>query len=138
MASTGWSGARATTGSQIVAPAMTATYTLTCRGDGGSASDSVTVTVNQPPPSSQDISLSWIAPAEREDGDPISMAEIAGYRVYYGTVPGNYTNDVIITDSNTMQVTLTGLAPGTYYIVVTTYDTDGRESGYSQVITRSI
>jgi len=84
------------------------------------------------------IALSWIAPVEREDGTPISMAEIAGYRVYYGTSQGDYPNEVDIADSSTMQVALSNLVSGTYYIVVTSYDVDGRESGFSQVVTTSI
>ena len=86
----------------------------------------------------QGFALSWVAPVEREDGTPISMAEIAGYRVYYGTTQGQYTNEIDITDGNTMQAALNNLVSGTYYIVVTTYDMDGRESAYSQVVTTSI
>jgi hypothetical protein len=78
------------------------------------------------------ISLSWTAPYEREDGTPISMSEIAGYRVYYGTSQGDYSEGVDITDSSTMQVTLNNVPSGTYYIVVTTYDIDGVESAYSE------
>jgi hypothetical protein len=114
------------------------TYTLSCNGAGGSASDSVTVTVNATPPPVQDINLSWVAPVEREDGTPIAMAEIAGYRVYYGTSQGSYPNQVDISNGSTMQVTLGNLVSGTYYIVVTTYDMDGRESAFSQVVTKSI
>lgn len=86
----------------------------------------------------QGVALSWIAPAEREDGTPISMAEIAGYRVYYGTSEGVYPNEVDISDGNTMQATLSNLAAGTYYMVVTTYDVDGRESAFSDMVTRNI
>ena len=100
--------------------------------------DSVTVSVADPPPSTEAINISWIAPVEREDGTAISMAEIAGYRVYYGTTQGSYPNKVDVPGGNTMQVTLSGLVAGTYYIVVTTMDRDGRESAFSQVATRSI
>ena len=85
-----------------------------------------------------DITLSWVAPTEREDGTAISMAEIAGYRVYYGTSEGDYPNQVVVADRTTMQATLRNLETGTYYIVVTTYDTDGRESAYSEVAVRSL
>jgi hypothetical protein len=44
-ASGGWSGARATSGSQSVSPASTTSYALSCSGAGGSASQSATVTV---------------------------------------------------------------------------------------------
>jgi len=90
-----------------------------------------------PQEDTQVVALSWTAPVEREDGTPISMSEIAGYRVYYGTSEGNYPNKLDIADSYNMQATLSNLVSGTYYIVVTVYDMDGRESAYSQVVTAS-
>lgn len=48
-ASGGWSGSRPLTGIEIVAPSSTRTYTLTCSGPGGSASDSQVVTVTSNP-----------------------------------------------------------------------------------------
>jgi len=86
----------------------------------------------------QDVALSWTAPVEREDGTPISMSEIAGYRVYYGTSEGNYPNKLDIADSYNMQATLSNLVSGTYYIVVTSYDMDGRESAFSEIVTKSV
>ena len=78
--------------------------------------------------------LNWIAPSEREDGTPISLAEIAGYRVYYGSSTGEYLYKVDITDSTANQAELSGLLPGTYYFVVTVLDTDGRESRFSEEV----
>jgi hypothetical protein len=50
-ASGGWSGSKATSGTQAVGPlAATATFTLTCDGNGGSANKSVTVTVDNGTP----------------------------------------------------------------------------------------
>ncbi len=45
-ASNGWSGAKSVDGEQVVSPTTTATYAITCTGEGGTAQDSVTVTVN--------------------------------------------------------------------------------------------
>lgn len=56
-ASNGWSGTKALDGSQQVAPTVTTTYTITCEGDGGSANDSVMVTVNQPEPEDPTLDL---------------------------------------------------------------------------------
>ena len=47
-ASGGWSGGRATSGSEVVWPTATTGYTISCTGDGGSAS--ATLTVNEPSP----------------------------------------------------------------------------------------
>ena len=91
-----------------------------------------------PQEDTQVVALSWTAPVEREDGTPISMSEIAGYRVYYGTSEGNYPNKLDIADSYNMQAMLSNLASGTYYIVVTSYDMDGRESAFSEVVTKSV
>ena len=78
-----------------------------------------------------DITLSWVAPAEREDNSALSLSAIAGYKVYYGTTQGQYSNSVAINDGTAVAYTFTGLPAGTYYFVVTTLDTEGRESQYS-------
>jgi len=41
-----WTGSSSTSGSQPVTPNVTTTYSISCDGDGGSANDSVIVTVN--------------------------------------------------------------------------------------------
>jgi PKD repeat protein len=48
-ASNAWSGTKTISGTQLVSPTTTSTYSLTCDGPGGAASKSVTVTVNPPP-----------------------------------------------------------------------------------------
>jgi len=48
-ASGGWNGNLAISGSEVVSPAVTTSYTINCIGDGGNASASVSVTVNEPP-----------------------------------------------------------------------------------------
>ena len=80
--------------------------------------------------------LSWVAPAERTDNSSLSMAEIAGYRIYYGTAQGNYSEQVMINDAYADEYNLgnINLPAGTYYAVMTTVDTDGRESSYSQEV----
>ncbi len=49
-ASGGWSGSKATSGSQSVTPSKNSTYTLTCTGAGGSATYSTTVAIAIIPP----------------------------------------------------------------------------------------
>ena len=78
-----------------------------------------------------DINLSWVAPAEREDNSAISLSEIAGYKISYGMLQGQYPNSVTISDSTAVGYTFTDFPTGSYYFVVTTLDTEGRESQYS-------
>ncbi len=84
------------------------------------------------------ISLAWTAPSEREDNTPILLSAIAGYNVYYGSELGQYPNTVNIADGTAVSYIFTDLPTGTYYFVVTTYDTDGRESQYSSVVIKTI
>jgi len=88
--------------------------------------------------SDQFPSLSWIAPSEREDGTPIALSEIAGYRIYYGTSNGEYPFRLDITDSTAERTGLDSLFPGDYVFVITTLDTDGRESAFSKEVSVSI
>ena len=74
------------------------------------------------------IRLSWTAPLEREDNQPISLSEIAGYKIYYGTVENTFSHSVDITDGAANGHTLENLSSGIYYLTLTTYDTAGRES----------
>ncbi len=93
-----------------------------------------TDTTNQASSTVADIDLSWIAPSEREDNSALSLSEIAGYKIYYGTTQGDYRSSVNINDSSSVGHTLVDFPAGTYYFVVTIYDTEGRESSYSTEI----
>jgi hypothetical protein len=74
-----------------------------------------------------DIQLAW---------DPNPEANLAGYKVYYGLAPGNY--GVAINLGNQTTYTVTGLAVGTYYFVVTAYNTLGLESDASNEVSATI
>ena len=84
------------------------------------------------------VSLSWVAPAAREDTTALSLSDIAGYKIYYGTTQGQYSSSVTISDSTAVGHTFTNFSSGTYYFVMTTIDTDGRESTYSAEVVKVI
>ncbi len=72
-ASGAWSGAKATNGSQSVAPGSTANYSITCTGAGGSANDSATVTVNPASAPAPTVSLS-ASPTSLRKGQNITLS----------------------------------------------------------------
>jgi hypothetical protein len=82
------------------------------------------------------FSLSWTAPTTRSDGAPISLTEIDGYRVYYGSTQGNYPNSIDITDGTATGTTVNNIPVGDYYLVMTSYDTSGRESAQSGMVNK--
>ncbi len=77
--------------------------------------------------------LSWDAPTTRTDGSSLNpVTDISGYKIYYGTASGTYTQVVNVTNPGTATITQTlNLPSGTYYFVVTDIDTSGQESSYS-------
>ncbi len=97
-----------------------------CSGGGSDSSsgNSGSTGLNAP-------ALTWVAPSEREDGSGLSLSDIDGFRVYYGTKSGEYSNTIDINNRTVTQMALDSIPSGTYYVVVTTLDTDGRESIFS-------
>ena len=91
-----------------------------------------TITVNQM--SSMSATLSWTAPTQNEDGS--ALEDLAGYKIYWGTTPGNYTNSVTIDTIGTTTYVVENLSPGTYEFVATAYNTSGVESRYSSPATK--
>jgi len=69
----------------------------------------------------QSIELSW---------NPAVSTNVAGYKVYYSTQSGSYSNSVVA--GNTTNITISGFCPGkTYYFSATTYNSAGNESSFS-------
>ena len=82
------------------------------------------------------LTLKWTAPTSRADGTPLSLADIDGYRIYYGNSSGNYSDTLDVSDGSAQSASVTGIPAGVYYLVMTTYDNAGRESQYSAEISK--
>jgi FG-GAP-like repeat/Fibronectin type III domain len=71
------------------------------------------------------VTLAWNPPSD--------SSGVAGYRVYYGTSSGSYSESVNV--GNTTTATVWNLAPGgIYYFVVSDYNSLGVESGPSNEV----
>ena len=79
---------------------------------------------------SNSLMLSWVAPTTNEDGS--TLDDLAGYKLYYGTQPGQYSQVITVGDFTTSEIG--GLGSGTYYLTVTAYDIYGNESNFSNEI----
>jgi len=84
------------------------------------------------------FSLGWTAPTTRSDGTPLSLADIDGFRIYYGTTEGVYPDSVNVSDGSAESATVNNIPTGTYYVVMTTYDVNGLESGFSPAVVKSV
>ena len=77
------------------------------------------------------VTLAWNASSE---------ADLAGYRLNYGTAPRTqhaYTDTVVINDKYATSQSIT-LSPGTYYFALTAFDTGENESGFSTEVSGTV
>ena len=95
-------------------------------------------TVNGTETQTGTVTLNWTAPVARTDGSPITMSEIAGFTVHYGTSTGSHPNRLNVDDGSATSATIADLQLGTYYLVVTTRDDAGRESGDSSEVAKVV
>ena len=95
-------------------------------GSGGSGQTSQTQT---PPVTTGSAVLSWSAVTTYSDNTNLILG---GYKVYYGTAPGKYTQKIdvpvaYLSNPNAPSYTITSLLQGTYYFAVCAYDTSNAE-----------
>ena len=82
------------------------------------------------------MSLNWQPPTQNEDGSP--LLDLAGYVIHYGTASSDYGNEIRIENPGVTTYLVENLAPGTYYVAATSFNSDGVESDYSAEITVTV
>lgn len=93
---------------------------------------------------SNSATLSWEAPITNTDVTPLT--DLAGYKIYFGSTSGNYSETIDaedalcedIGDKTECSYTLQNLNSGEYFFAVTAYDTSGNESNYSNAVSKEI
>jgi hypothetical protein len=83
------------------------------------------------------VTLSWVAPTTNTDGTP--MTDLAGYRVFYGTATGQYSQTLSVPSPGVTSVVVEGLAAGnTWYFATKAVNASSVESAYSQEVSKTI
>jgi hypothetical protein len=80
--------------------------------------------------------LSWTPPTQNTNGTPLT--DLRGYKVYWGTTPGNYPSSVTLNNAGLTSYVVQNLVPGTYYFVVTAVNSVGAESSFSNSASKTI
>ncbi|MEH6912308.1 MAG: fibronectin type III domain-containing protein [Oceanicoccus sp.] len=133
---------------KLIATVLISSTLIACGGGGGggggsssgsssqSAVSDGTSNTSTPSAKTVDITLSWVAPTTRENGDALLFSEINGYEIYYFKDGSDQQNDqvVSITNPNTVETTITNLTAGTYYFAIATLDIAGLSSDTSDYV----
>jgi hypothetical protein len=80
--------------------------------------------------------VSWLAPDTNVDGSPLT--DLAGFRVYYGSAPGDLRYVIQVADPGARNRVIENLTIGTWYFAATAYDQSGSESARSNVASKAI
>jgi hypothetical protein len=138
--SPGWASFNSSTGqlSGTPQPGDEGDYTnISISVSDGELSDSLpsfTVTVNQISLGSAE--LSWTPPTQNTDGSV--LMDLAGFKIYYGTSPGNYPNQITINNPGITTYVVENLTPNTWYFVSTAFNSSAEESDFSNIATKTI
>ena len=130
VASGGWQGNLPTSGTRVFPALYQRTYySISCSGPGGTAISSTSIGLLTA------LRLRWAPPTRNEDGSALS--DLAGYRLYWGTEPRTYSNQMNV--GNPLRKSrLVNLRSGTYYFAMTAIDADGNESRLSNEVIRIV
>ncbi len=80
--------------------------------------------------------LSWQPPTQNTDGS--ALANLAGYKVYWGNAQGTYPNSVTLSNPGLATYVVGNLVSGTYFFVVTSFNATGAESSRSNSASKTI
>ena len=86
--------------------------------------------------------LNWNAPVTNVDKS--TLKDLAGFKIYYGTSSGKYTQVIKVPlsacdlSAGTCAYQVQGLAAGTYYFAITALDSYNHESDYSNELARTV
>ncbi|MFK8017268.1 MAG: putative Ig domain-containing protein [Gammaproteobacteria bacterium] len=79
--------------------------------------------------------LSWTPPTEYEDG---SALVLGGYKFFWGTSVGNYTNEIQVDNPGLTMYVIEDLTPGTWFFVAKAIDDNGVESTFTPVASKDV
>lgn len=82
------------------------------------------------------VSVRWTPPTRNSNGSALN--NLAGYRVYWRSQPGNFNNSMIISKPGVTRVVIDDLGPGNYDFAVTAFNSYGGESRFSNTTSKVV
>ena len=104
--------------------------------DTAGATTSRSIVVNRESGQTGSTALSWTVPTSRTDGSP--LANLAGYKIYYGRMSGIYDYKIDINNPGILTYVVENLVSGDWYFALVAYDSEGLASDRSNEVLREI
>jgi Fibronectin type III domain len=120
LASNGWTGNKGAQGEETVVASANTSYKLECTAPSGTGAARV----------------SWTPPTQNVDGTPLTT--LAGFRIQYGNSATLLNQFVEVPGAAVKSFDVTNLSPGKWFFTVTSYTSNGLESGPSNQASKDI
>jgi len=135
----GWATFDTSTGTLYGTPgdANVGNYTniLISVSDGTATSSLPAFSITVALPVTRTATLNWTPPTQNMDGSPIT--NLAGYKVMYGSSPGQYSQALSVPVPTMTSVAIEALEAGrTWYFTVKAVNTSGVESDFSNEVSK--
>jgi hypothetical protein len=78
------------------------------------------------------VTLSWLPPVQNEDGS--ALTNLSGYRIVYGSKPGEYSKSVAVATAGLTRFAIDNLDAGNYYFAVIAVNSSGIASTQSREV----
>ena len=82
------------------------------------------------------VTLSWVPPTQNVDGTALS--NLAGYRIHYGKVSGQYAYSVSVGSPSITSAVIENLEPATWYFAIKAVTSSGTQSDYSAQLSKTV
>ena len=107
-----------------------------CGTPGGDDSGNRGSTISAAPAGNGSALLSWMPPSDNTDGS--NLVDLAGYRIYYGTTSGSYSETVDLNTPGVSSFLVENLGDAEWFFVMTAYTSSGIESAYTPEVSAVI
>lgn len=82
------------------------------------------------------VTLTWAAPTQNTDGT--AATDLAGFKLYWGTSPGNYTGSATLASTGVLTYVVTNLTPATWFFSATAVNAQNIESAFSSEVSKVV
>lgn len=105
-------------------------------GAAGSGSGSSGSGVSVEPRGDGTALVSWTPPTENTDDSPLT--DLAGFKIHYGTFPGDYTKTITINNPGVTSYLVEDLGASDWFFAMTAFNSSMIESAYSDEVFKTI
>ncbi len=104
--------------------------------DGSASANLASFSIQVVATATGSATLTWNPPTQNTDGTP--LGNLTGYRLYWGTAQGSYSNSATLNNPGLSSYVVDQLTPATWYFALTAVNSAGVESDFSSPASKRV